>query len=108
MRTIFASFFLIIIVNKNWKFVMVDSFPKENRKFMVYRVISGIIALSSMMICAKWFSLTNIAVVTGLNPVITMIFGVFTMGEKITNIDVICTILSFFAAILMTVGLAVN
>jgi drug/metabolite transporter (DMT)-like permease len=108
MRTIFALSFLILIINKNLKFVMIDSFPTENRHFMVYRVLSGLLGISSMMVCVKWFSLTTISVVTGLNPVITMIFGVLTMGEKITQIDVICIILSFFAVILMTVGLAVN
>ena len=106
MRTIFASLVLILIINKNIKFVMIDSFPTENMKWMVLRVLSGLFGISSMMVCVKWFSLTTISVVTGLNPVITMIFGVLLMKEAINSIDIVCIFLSFFAVILMTLGLA--
>jgi len=107
-RSFCSIIVLLVFLNKDLKFVMFDSFPEGNQKLLAARICTGLVGISCMLHSNKWFSLSTIAIVTGLNPVFTTIGGVCYLKEKITKLDVFCILLSFLGVILMTVGLVVE
>ena len=107
-RSVFAIIVLILVINRNLKNVMFDSVPEGSRKLLAIRIMLGIVGISIMLHITKWFSLLTITVVNGLNPVLTMLIGVFYLKESITKTDVACTLLSFLGVFLITLGVALN
>jgi drug/metabolite transporter (DMT)-like permease len=107
-RSICSIIILIVYLNTTLKYVMIDSFPQESKGLMGVRVFTGLIGISAMLHAAKWFSLTTITVIVGLNPVITMVAGVCYLKETISRADTLCIFLSFLGVILMTFGLVVD
>ena len=107
-RSLFAILVLVLTLNKNLKDIMITSVPEGSTKLLILRIILGLFGISTMLHITKWFSLTTITVINGLNPVFTMIIGVFYLGESITKLDVIFILFSFLGVILMTLGLVTN
>lgn len=105
LRSFMAMIVLVVIINKNLKNVLYDSFPSENKKHMFYRILFGIFSIMTMNSLVKYFPLSTIAVIINLNPIFTMFLGYFILKEKVTKLDVLCLIISFIAVLMMIFGM---
>ena len=79
---------------------------KKEFKYFIYWVFLGLLSAITKFVVVKYFSLTTIAIIYNLNPIMTMMLGAIFLKEKVTYLNIACIILTFLAVVYMTIGLA--
>jgi drug/metabolite transporter (DMT)-like permease len=54
--------------------------------------------------CLKYFSLTTVALVNNLSPLITALFGVIFLHEKLDTAQIVTILVAFSCVLLMVYG----
>jgi drug/metabolite transporter (DMT)-like permease len=103
-RSIFSIVILIVLLNVNLKCIMVDNLPSESKKHMAMRVVTGCFGILTMNFVVKYFSLSTIAVINNLSPIVTMLLASAFLKERVSNHDIVCLFLSFLAVTMVILG----
>jgi drug/metabolite transporter (DMT)-like permease len=106
MRSIFAILILSVSINRNLKSVMYVS--RELYPKFILRVLLGILSILTMNFAVKSFSLSVVAVLNNINPILTMLFAWLLLKEKVTKLDLVSIILVFSSVMMMLLGITTS
>ena len=77
---------------------------KEQLMPLAVRLLQNFFSMYVNFTCLKYFSLTTVALVNNLSPLITAIFGVIFLHEKLAVAQVLTILVAFSCVLLMVYG----
>ena len=98
-RNIIGSTFIYIYTNREIKDVMWDSVPEGHMKTIWARIILGGSNIACNFYMFKYWKLSTISMVMSLAPILTVIFGIFLVGETVNRSDMTQMLLSMVAVV---------
>lgn len=99
LRNIIGSIFIYSYTNKDLKDVMYDSVPQGHFQTIWARIIIGGFNIACNFYMFKYWKLSTISMVMSLAPLLTLVFGIFLVGETVNRSDLIQMFLSLIAVV---------
>jgi len=103
-RSSISCLMLLVYLNKNIKFIMVDDVDKKSMPALAIRTITGNFAIFVNFMSAKYFPLTLVAMIINAAPLVTMLLAGPILGEKVTLSAWISLFSAFIAIGLVILG----
>ena len=97
IRSVISGLILLVVLNKNLKYVMWDNVDKGLAKSLSVKVIQNCVGVSSVLVAQKYLSLTTVCMIFNCAPFFVMVTAYFVLKER-TNF------LEFFATFIAVIG----
>ena len=94
----------LLLLYHNTRFFSLMAVTRDQIKPLAIRVLSGNFSIFVNFSAVKYFSLSLVAMVTNTAPLMTFLFALIFLGEKVTCEQVILLLLAFLAVVLMIYG----
>lgn len=105
IESVGCSIINLLIINRNWKFILWDSISREMWPFLIGRTVCGIISGVILFVTVQYYPVSLVAAVNNCAPVVAFIGGLIFLRESSnTKSTVIALILTFIGATLLVVS----
>ena len=104
-RAIISTGLMAIKVNKNVKYVCYDSIEAGHWRPLWMRTIQGILTMFITFTAIKFFTLTLVAAVNNLAPLVTGVLAYFILGENLKTYKLVQLFVAFGGALLMILAM---
>ncbi len=94
----------VIIVNKNIKYVMIDSIPVNQMKNMFFLCLAAGAINSLELTIVKYLTLVFQGAARNLTPIVTVIMSALWTGEKFKTVDIVFLVVSLAGVSAITYG----
>ncbi len=103
-RSSLSVILLFAYHNTNIKYILYDSVDRGSVPPLISRMISGNFGIFIIVMAAKYFTLTVVAMVINCAPFVSLFLAGPILGEKITVQQVIIVLIAFSGLALMILG----
>lgn len=104
LRAAISTFLYLLIINVNFKKIMIDPVTPDLRFPLAYRTIQGCFTLLLLYHAVKYLPLVQVALIINLIPLFTAIFGYLYLKERLTLLEIIVLIVSFGGVTVLILG----
>jgi len=106
MRSAWSLVLLILLINFNFKKIMVDSVKKNDYPYLTFRTLSSTLTQVINTFASKYIPLTIIGVTNNLSPLCTVVLAYIFLGERLKMLEIV--FLGLLAAGIFTIVLGAS
>lgn len=104
LRSIFAGFVILIVMNVKTTHYMFHSVPRDQYWTLASRAMQGIFNMYCAYLAIKYFPLVYVALITNLAPLLVALFSYLLYKEGLSRMDTIILFLSFIGVTVLITG----
>ncbi len=104
LRSSISLFIYLILINRNFKKIMIDSVTPDIRFQLIYRTIQANLTLLFLNHAVKYLPLVEVALIVNLMPIFTAIFGYYWLNERLTIFEIVVLAISFAGVTVLILG----
>lgn len=104
VRNFFALLIVTAMMNKDFKYYMVDSVPREQYRSLAIRCFQGSFQFVCMYTCIKYFPVVIVTLVSNIGPLLIALFSFLLYKVSLSKLDVAILLVSFVGCIVLITG----
>ena len=103
-RNSFAVLIVTCIMNKDIKYYMIDSVPREQYKSLAIRCFQGSFAFVCLLTSIKYFPVVIVTLVSNIGPLLIALFSFVLHKVKLSRLEIVILLVSFAGCIVLITG----